>query len=79
LTGLVQWRDELLKDRHPTTVSEVYLVAVRWILNRCVNDRKLLANVAFGIEVEKSKTPLRPEPATVAELRLLRQSSFFRP
>jgi integrase len=78
--GLVQWRDELLKDRHPTTVSEVYLAAVRWILNRCVNDRKLLANVAFGIEVEKSKTPkLREREFTMEEVKLILRATKATP
>jgi hypothetical protein len=80
LEGLVQWRDELLKDRHPTTVSEVYLAAVRWILNRCVNDRKLLANVAFGIEVEKSKTPkLREREFTMEEVKLILRATKTTP
>jgi integrase len=78
--GLVEWRDELLKDRHPTTVSEVYLSAVRWILNRCVNDRKLLANVAFGIEVEKSKTPkLREREFTMEEVKLILRATLAAP
>jgi integrase len=52
---LVLWRDELIKSEvHPTTVKEVYFAAVRWLLQRAVNDRKLLANVAFGIEIEKA-------------------------
>jgi integrase len=51
--GLIEWRDHLLKKLHPTTVAEVYLAAIRWLLNRCLRDRKLLANVAAGIEVEQ--------------------------
>jgi integrase len=79
--GLVSWRDELVaQDLHPTTISEVYLAAVRWILNRCVKDRKLLANVAFGIEVEKSTTPrLRDREFTMEEVRLILQATLKTP
>jgi integrase len=79
--GLVSWRDELLgRKLHPTTISEVYLAAVRWILNRCVNDRKLLANVAFGIEVEKSKTPkLREREFTMEEVKLILRATKATP
>jgi integrase len=79
--GLVSWRDELVaQDLHPTTISEVYLAAVRWILNRCVKDRKLLANVAFGIEVEKSKTPrLRDREFTMEEVRSILQATLKAP
>lgn len=71
--SLVSWRDELVaQGLHPTTISEVYLAAVRWILNRCVKDRKPLANVGFGIEVEKSTTPrLRDREFTMEEVRLI--------
>ena len=79
--GLVSWRDEMVaQNLHPTTISEVYLAAVRWILNRCVKDRKLLANVAFGIEVEKSNTPkLRDREFTMEEVRLILQATLKAP
>jgi integrase len=79
--GLVSWRDEMVaQNLHPTTISEVYLAAVRWILNRCVRDRKLLANVAFGIEVEKSNVPkLRDREFTMEEVRLILQATLKAP
>jgi integrase len=70
----------ITQNLHPTTISEVYLAAVRWILNRCVKDRKLLANVAFGIEVEKSNTPkLRDREFTMEEVRLILQATLKTP
>jgi integrase len=78
--GLVSWRDELLKDRTETTVSEVYLAAVRWILNRCVKDRNLLANVAFGIEVVKPQPEeLRHREFTMDEVRIILQATLKPP
>jgi len=76
--GLVSWRDELVaRNLHPTTISEVYLASVRWILNRCVKDRKLLANVAYGIEVEKSNQPkIRDREFKMEEVRLILQATL---
>jgi integrase len=78
---LVSWRDELkARKLHPTTISEVYLAAVKWILNRCVKDRKLLANVAFGIEVEKSNAPkVRDREFTMEEVKLILQATRKEP
>jgi hypothetical protein len=79
--GLVSWRDELVaRNLHPTTISEVYLASVRWILNRCVKDRKLLANVAYGIEVEKSNEPkIRDREFKMEEVRLILQATLKAP
>jgi integrase len=79
--GLVSWRDELIaQDLSATTIREVYLAAVRWILNRCVKDRKLLANVAFGIEVKKKKIPkLRDREFTMEEVSLILRATLKAP
>ena len=79
--GLVAWRDEMIRGKlHPTTISEVYLASVRWILNRCVRDRKLLSNVAFGIEVAKSNVPkVRDREFTMEEVKLVLQATLKPP
>jgi len=64
---LIKWRDELLQRLSPKTVSEVYFASLRWLLNRCVNERKLLSNVAVGIEIEVKPAPKVREREYTAE------------
>jgi integrase len=53
--GLLALRDDRLKDWKPKTVREGDIAAIRWLLQRLVNDRKLQRNVAAGIEVRDDK------------------------
>lgn len=74
---LIKWRDELLKTKSPKTVSEVYFASLRWLLNRCVNERKLLSNVAAGIEVEAKRQPkVREREFTTAEAKKILAATF---
>jgi integrase len=64
---LIMWRDELLKTLNPKTVKDVRLAAVKAVLGRAVEDRKLPNNPAQGVKVRSSRRTRHRDPGYTDE------------
>jgi integrase len=53
---IIAWRDFLLTTKKPKTVSDIYLSAIRSMLNWAVQDEKLPTNAAADVKQSKPKT-----------------------
>jgi integrase len=54
---LIAWRNELLTKLDAKTVKDTHVAAVKAVLQRAVEDRKLESNVSQDVKVRSSKRP----------------------
>lgn len=78
---LLEWRDHLLKDRSPKTVSDIYLSGIRTVLAWAVDNDRLPENVAATVRQPKPKKQYARERGYTDEeaVAVLKASRVYMP